>query len=41
MPLLAAQDLTLELGPGLHLLSVSAWWDGVGDVNYGFLLEVE
>ena len=30
----------LALDPGLYVFSISAAWEGLGDVNYGFLVEV-
>jgi hypothetical protein len=32
---------TLSLEPGTYVLLVSVAWDEVGDVLYGFLLEVQ
>lgn len=32
------QEILLSLAGGWHVLMVSAWWDGLGDVVYGFLL---
>jgi hypothetical protein len=33
-------EIELELEPGLHLLNVFAQWQELGDVSYGFLVEV-
>lgn len=34
------QDVQLARAPGLYVLSVSVAWEALGDVNYGFLVEV-
>lgn len=38
--LAAEQRLTLDFEPGLYLISVQARWDELGDVMYGFLVEL-
>ncbi len=40
LPLENSPEIELPLGPGLYVLRVFARWDGVGDVLYGFLVEV-
>jgi Tol biopolymer transport system component len=40
LPLEAPHELELSLAPGLYVLSVFAQWQDIGDVNYGFLVEV-
>lgn len=39
LPLQQEQIVALQLEPGLHVIRVSAWWNGIGDVTYGFLLQ--
>ena len=41
LPLISEQAIDLSLEPGLYVLRITAWWDGEGDVTYGFLLQVE
>jgi hypothetical protein len=40
LPLQREQDIQLGRIPGQYVLSVWASWEGIGDVNYGFLVEV-
>ncbi len=35
------QTVDLELDPGLYVIRVSVWWEGIGDVMYGFFVHVE
>ncbi len=41
LPLARAQDLQLVRDPGLYVIWLSAFWKDIGDVSYGFLVEVE
>ncbi len=41
LPLARAQDVQLVRDPGLYVISLSAYWEDVGDAHYGFLVEVE
>jgi hypothetical protein len=43
LPVLPVRDQTvsLDLPPGLHVLSFSVHWQGRGDANYGLLVDVE
>jgi hypothetical protein len=40
LPLAPPHDFSLDLEPGLYVLSVFTRWPDRGDVNYGFLVEV-
>lgn len=40
LPLGPSAQFEFSLDPGLYVLSVFAAWDDLGDVNYGFLVEV-
>jgi hypothetical protein len=40
LPLAPPYEFSLDLDPGLYVLSVFARWPDRGDVNYGFLIEV-
>jgi hypothetical protein len=40
LPLETQQDISLDLSPGSYLVTITVWWDGTGDVVYGFLVEV-
>lgn len=40
LPLTTEQEIVFELEPGLHVIQISAWWEGVGDATFGFLVEV-
>lgn len=35
------QSLELQLEPGLYVLTLFAWWFGIGDATHGFLIEVK
>jgi hypothetical protein len=35
------EQIELALNPGLYVLSLLAHWHELGDVTYGFLVEVE
>jgi hypothetical protein len=41
LPLQSEQQIVLSLDPATYLLLVFARWDDVGDVLYGFFLEVK
>lgn len=41
LPLEREQDLELSLEPGLYVLKISGRWNEKGNLNYGFLLEVQ
>lgn len=38
--LTSRQNFALDFEPGLYLITVQARWDGLGDVIYGFLVEL-
>jgi Tol biopolymer transport system component len=40
LPLMPPHQLELNLEPGLYVLSVFAQWQDIGDVRYGFLVEI-
>ena len=40
LPLASPHEIELSLEPGLYVLNVFAQWQGIGDVSYGFLVEV-
>jgi hypothetical protein len=35
------QDFPIDLDPGLYVIGLSVWWESKGDVQYGFLLDVQ
>jgi hypothetical protein len=41
LPLKREQDLKLSLEPGYYVLTILAAWRDLGDVQYGFLIEVQ
>ena len=40
LPSQSQQEIQIELDPGLYVWEIQVWWDGKGDVIYGFLVEV-
>ena len=40
LPLRSQQEIQIDLDPGLYVWKIQVWWDGKGDVIYGFLVEV-
>lgn len=40
LPSQSQQKIQIELDPGLYVWEIQVWWDGKGDVIYGFLVEV-
>ena len=40
LPLNSPHEIELSLDPGLYVLNVFAQWQEIGDVSYGFLVEV-
>jgi hypothetical protein len=40
VPLEVEPSVALNLEPGLHILALFAQWEGIGDVMYGFLVQV-
>jgi hypothetical protein len=40
VPLALEPAIVLDLAPGLHVLALFVQWEGVGDVLYGFLVQV-
>lgn len=40
LPLEAPHQIELSLEPGLHVLNIFSQWQDLGDVSYGFLVEV-
>jgi len=40
LPLKSPHEIELSLDPGLYVLNVFAQWQEIGDVSYGFLVEV-
>jgi hypothetical protein len=41
LPLEREQDIDLSLEPGLYVLKIGVRWNEKGNLNYGFLLEVQ
>ena len=41
LPLEREQDIILSLDAGIYVLDIFAQWEEVGDVSYGFLVEVQ
>ena len=41
LPLEREQDIVLSLDAGIYVLDIFAQWEEIGDVSYGFLVEVQ
>lgn len=41
LPLQQVQDINLQVAPGQYVILVQASWQGIGDVTYGFFVQVQ